>query len=235
MPELRMNPADSGRAMFFLEHTRNWYTDPVNEPGPEFPLDSDLSLAAAGDLDALSRVMPLVYARAREVAAALLAGDRAARWVRASSLVHRAFVRLVQRPDVDFADQARVTAVLTTIMRRLVIDIARHELAQARGGGHTRISLYAAESDAADDSDAGRIDALDMESSLLALQAVDPEAARVAELRLWGGMEFEQIAIAMDVPFSRVRRRWNLAKAWLTRDLVGAQTQHDHQGVRDER
>lgn len=186
-------------------------------------LDSDLRLAAAGDLDALSRVMPLIYARVREVAASLLAGDRAARWVRASSLVHRAFIRLVQRPDVDFADQARVTAVLTTIMRRLVIDIARHELAQARGGGRTRVSLHAAEFEAGEDdgSGAGRIDALDIESSLLALQAVEPEAARVAELRLWGGMEFEQIAVAMDVPFSRVRRRWNLAKAWLTRDLVG--------------
>lgn len=175
----------------------------------------DLTLAAAGDLDALHRVMPLVYERARAIAHQTLSGDRAERWVRASSLVNRAYLRLVEQRELDFADEARVTAALATIMRRIVIDIARRETSLKRGGDRSRVGLRAVE--VADDEP--RVDALELEDAMVALAAVSDESARVAELRLWGGMELEQIAVALDMPFSRVRRRWNRAKAWLAREL----------------
>lgn len=187
---------------------------PDQPPNGQAPLD-DLRQAAAGDPEALHRVMPLVYERVREVAGQLLYGDRAGRWVRASSLVNRAVVRLLDQRNVDFADEARVTAVLATIMRRLVVDIARRETALKRGGGAVHVSLNTGRLA----GDHGDLDALEIEDALVALAVVSPDAARIAELRLWGGMELEQIAVALDVPFGRVRRRWNLAKAWLAREL----------------
>lgn len=186
----------------------------------------DLSLAAAGDLDALSRVLPLIEDRVREIAAQTLRGDRAQKWVQASSLVQRAFLRLLDQRAVDFGDQARVTAVLATIMRRVVIDIARHETALRRGGDASRIALHRWGETAGQNGHGGvpgrasdGIDALEIEDALVALSAVAPDAARVAELRLWGGMEFEEIAVATDATPARVRTLWNRAKAWLAREI----------------
>ena len=180
----------------------------------------DLTRAAAGDLAALDRVLPLIYARIREIAAQVLDGDRVARWVQASSLVQRAMLRLLDQRTVDTADSARVMAVLTTIMRRIVIDVARRETAQKRGGGVPHVSLHG--DVALPGQEPPRIDAIEVEDSLVALAAVDAEAARVAELRLWGGMEFAQIALATGLATSRVRTLWNRAKAWLARDLRDA-------------
>ena len=179
----------------------------------------DLSLAAGGDLEALSRVMPMVYDRVREIAGNMLAGDRAKRWVQASSLVQRAFLRLMDQRNVDLADEARVTAVLATIMRRIVVDIARQETAIKRGGGISHVSLHAEQGLARDGSPPARVDALEVEDALVALAAVSPDAARVAELRLWGGMDLSRIAIATSLPEQRVRTLWHAAKAWLARDL----------------
>jgi len=162
--------------------------------------------------------MPLVYERAREIAGRMLASDRAERWVQASSLVQRALVRLMDQRQVDFGDEARVTAVLATIMRRIVIDIARRETADKRGGGAARVSLHS-DHGAGEDGAPAHINALEVEDALVALSAVSPEAARVAELRLWGGMELSRIAIATGLPEHRVRTLWNAAKAWLARDL----------------
>lgn len=178
----------------------------------------DLTRAAAGDLDALHRVMPLVYDRARQIAGGLLAEDRAKQWVRASSLVHQAYLRLAEQRNLDGADEARVIGTLATIMRRIVVDIARREQAAKRGGDRQRISLHTG--DLADAQ--SPIDALEVEDALVALAAVSPEAARVAELRLWGALTLEQTALVLDVPFSRVRTLWTRAKAYLARELAHA-------------
>lgn len=179
----------------------------------------DLKQAAAGDLEALHRVGPLMYDRIRGIAHDVLANDRARRWVRASSLVSMAYLRLTeQKKEVDFADEARMTAAIVTIMRRIVVDVVRRERALKRGGGVSEVGLHANEI-------AERrlpVDALDVEDAMVTLSAVNAESARVAELRLWGGMELQQIAVALDIPLSRVRSRWNQAKAWLQRELSHA-------------
>jgi RNA polymerase sigma factor (TIGR02999 family) len=177
----------------------------------------DLARAAEGNPGALERIMPVVQDRVRQLAAEMLAGDRAARWVQASSLVQQALLRLLDQRQVDFADSARVTAVLATIMRRVVVDIARRETAAKRGGGAPRVSLASWNGAVAPD----HLDALAFEDALATLARIDAEAAHVAELRLWGGMELVHIAAATALPPSRVRSLWNRAKAWLARELAG--------------
>lgn len=190
----------------------------------------DLTRAASGDLDALGRVMPQVYDHARNIARQIVAGDRAQRWVHASSLVSMAYLRLANQEKVDFNDDARVIATLTRIMRHVVIDVVRREQALKRGGRMSRISMH---------SDGlvprrTQVDALDIEDAMVALAAVCSESAAVAELRLWGGLELEQIATALDMPFSRVRSRWNRAKAWLARELTEGDTRATKGSVADD-
>ncbi len=179
----------------------------------------DLKQAAAGDLEALHRVGPMLHDRIRAIAHDMLAHDRAKKWVQASSLVNMAFLRLTEQRQIDFADEARVTAAIVTIMRRIVIDVVRRERALKRGGGVSAVGLHGDEIAAPE----APVDALDMEDAMVALSAVCAESARVAELRLWGGMELQQIAVALDIPFSRARSRWNRAKAWLQRELSDGQ------------
>ena len=209
-------------------HLDNWPQDGNDEvlpTGVDGVVFDDLTRAAAGDLDALHRVMPLVYGRARQIAGGLLAEDRANQWVRASSLVHLAYLRLAEQRNLDGADEARVIGTLATIMRRIVVDIARREQAAKRGGNRQRISLHTG--DLADAQ--SPIDALEVEDALVALAAVSPEAARVAELRLWGALTLEQTALVLDVPFSQVRTLWTRAKAYLARELAHASERRHHE------
>lgn len=191
------------------------------EPTPD--ISEDLVRAASGDASALERILPLVHERVREIATQVLDGDRARRWVQASSLVQRAMIRLLDQREVDQADAARITAVLATIMRRMVIDIARRETADKRGGQSPHISLQSWHTRTPAARSKPTIDALEIEDSLVALATVDADAARVAELRLWGGMDLESITIATGDPRSRVRTLWRRAQAWLARDLSGSE------------
>ncbi|MFO0826589.1 MAG: ECF-type sigma factor [Phycisphaerales bacterium] len=165
-------------------------------------------------------LLPLVYERAMDIANRTLRGDRAKRWVRASSLVHMAFLRLLEQGGLDLGDdrpqEARLLAALTAIMRRTVVDVARAALAQKRGSG-MKISLHTQHLPAAKPA----IDVVEIDDALAALGRICEESAKVAELRLWGGLEFEQIALATNLPLSRVRSRWNRAKAFLAKDLSG--------------
>lgn len=166
-------------------------------------------------------LMPLVYERAREIAGRTLEGDRAKRWVRASSLVNMAFVRLLEEGvsrQPGEPGEARLLAILTTIMRRTVVDVARAALADKRVGDAFRVSLHTHGVAAAKPA----ISVVEIDDAMNALGAVCEESAKIAELRLWGGMDFEQIADALDIPVSRVRSRWNRAKAFLANDLAEA-------------
>jgi DNA-directed RNA polymerase specialized sigma24 family protein len=129
-----------------------------------------------------------------------------------------AFLRLIEEGGLAAtaakAEEARLLAVLTTIMRRTVVDVARASMAQKRGGP-MKISLHT--NDLAEAKPA--IDVVEIDDAMRSLSQVCAESARVAELRLWGGMEFQQISDAMEIPMSRVRSRWNRAKAFLAKDL----------------
>jgi RNA polymerase sigma-70 factor (ECF subfamily) len=179
----------------------------------------DLVLASAGDPQALQRIIPLIDERIATIAREILRQDQAAAWVNASSLVGRAYVRLLGQRNIDFADEARVLAVLASIMRRIVIDIARRETAIKRGGGMPSVSLHSREL-----IDGGRqIDALELEDAIVTLANFSPERARIAELHLWGGMTFKQIALAMEMSEEAIQKRWASAKAWLASTLTERQ------------
>lgn len=196
-------------------HTRAQPAAPDGHPLHDASAD-DLMKASAGDRDALGRVAPLISGRISTIARDILKRDRAADWVNASSLIGMAYIKLLGQRNVNFADEARVMAVLTTIMRRIVVDIVRQQTAEKRGGGLANVSLHSGELV----GDLRRVGALEIEDAISSLARFSPDRARIAEMHLWGGMNFRQIAVVMDLSEDTVRARWTSAKAWLTTALA---------------
>ena len=178
----------------------------------------------AGDRTALDRLTPLVYGHLRTLGRRYPRKERAGARADATSLVHQAYVRLVDAQSVDWQDRAHFFAVSSTIMRRILVDAARARASAKRGGGQQRVeettawtldSLAAAGTDRAAD-----ICALD--DALAALAAREPRRAHVVELRYFGGLTVEETAEALGVSVQTVLRDWKLARAWLAVELRDA-------------
>ena len=177
-----------------------------------------------GDQGALERLTPLVYDHLRKLGRQYVRKERAGARADATSLVHEAYVRLVDARTVDWQDRAHFFAVSSTIMRRILVDAARARASTKRGGDLQRVeettavtldSLPATGTDRAADICALN-DALD------ALAAREPRRAKVIELRYFGGLSVDETAEALDVSPGTVLRDWKLARAWLAVELRNA-------------
>jgi RNA polymerase sigma factor (TIGR02999 family) len=174
-----------------------------------------------GDQMALERLTPLVYDHLRRLGRQYVRKERAGARADATSLVHEAYVRLVDARTVDWQDRAHFFAVSSTIMRRVLVDAARARASAKRGGDLQRVeettafmldSLPATGTDRAAD-----ICALD--DALDALARHEPRRVKVIELRYFGGLSVEETAEALGVSPQTVLRDWKLARAWLAVEL----------------
>jgi len=170
-----------------------------------------------GDDDALDRLTPLVYAHLRQLGRQYVRKERAGARLAATSLVHEAYIRLVDARAVDWQDRAHFFAVSARIMRRLLVDAARARASTKRGGGMQRVDHSTAVDfdrlPAVGTDRAAEIEALDDALSALAKQ--DPRRAQVIELRFFGGLSVEETGEALGVSPQTVMRDWRLARAWL--------------------
>ena len=168
-----------------------------------------------GDPEALERLVPLVYAELRRVAARQLRRERNGHSLQPTILVHEAYLRLIKQDRVEWQNRAHFFAVSAQIMRRILVDRARRRHADKRGDGAHHVSI--------DDGLAapGRdeISVLALDTALQRLQEVDPGLAQIVELRAFGGLTIEEAAVVMKVSTSTANREWRTAKAWLTREL----------------
>ncbi len=174
-----------------------------------------------GDPQALERLTPLVYDQLRRLARQYVRKERAGARGEATSLVHDAYLRLVNARTVDWRDRAHFFAVSATVMRRILVDAARARASARRGGGMQRVDYP---SDLNLDRFAGaatdpatEICALD--DALQALAAKDPRRAQVIELRFFGGLSVDETAETLGVSAQTVLRDWRLARAWLAAEL----------------
>jgi len=170
-----------------------------------------------GDSTALERLLPLVYADLRRIAARQLRSERADHTLSATAVVHEAYVRLVGQRQVRLEDRAAFFAAAATQMRRILVDHARRRSAAKRGGHEMRVTL-----DEEIAAGAGRdLDLLALDQALDELGAVDPRVARIVELRFFGGLTVEETAEVVRSSPATVKRDWHSAKAWLFRELGG--------------
>jgi RNA polymerase sigma factor (TIGR02999 family) len=172
-----------------------------------------------GDRTALDRLTPLVYNHLRRLGRQYVRKEQAAARADATSLVHEAYVRLVDARTVDWQDRAHFFAVSATIMRRILVDAARARASAKRGGHLQRVEEHTALTlDALPATDRGA-DICALDEALDELAKREPRRAKVIELRYFGGLSVEETAEALGVSPQTVLRDWRLARAWLAVEL----------------
>ena len=179
-----------------------------------------LARAAAGDGQAASRLMPLVYDELRRLAASYLRRERPGQTLQATALVHEAYVRLVRPGEQPWNGRTHFLAIAALSMRQVLVDRARRRAAAKRGGARERITLNEAMLPAPV-PDAG-IDLVALDDALTRLASLDPVQARIVELRYFGGLTVDETAEVVGSSPTTVKRHWTLARAFLKKALADA-------------
>jgi RNA polymerase sigma-70 factor (ECF subfamily) len=188
---------------------------------PEGEITELLALMTSGDKDAEARLMPLVYAELRRLAASYMRGERPDHTLQATALVHEAFLRLKDCGELNWQSRSHFFAVSAQMMRRVLVDHARSIGAQKRFGGQSRISLESALVFA--DEQAEELLALD--EALNRLSTWDQRQSRVVEMRFFAGLGMEEIAAILGISTRTAKRDFHMARAWLYDELT--RDQHD--------
>ncbi len=177
-----------------------------------------LLAASAGDPRAAAEILPLVYDELRKLAAARMAREAPDHSLAATALTHEAYLRLVG--DQRFEGRAHFFAAAAEAMRRILVDHARAKRAEKREPVDRRSDLDPDLLPAADpDSDRW----LDLDEALTKFAAIDPIAAQMAKLRVFGGLSVEEAGEAAGIPRATAFRTWTYARAWLTARLADAE------------
>lgn len=169
----------------------------------------------AGDREAFDRLVSLVYDRLRRIARGQLARGGRQQALDTVSLVHEAYVELVEETGVEWQDRSHFFAICARSMRRIVVDHARRRTARKRGGGVPDVTL---DPDLAGAEEQAEL-VLAVDRALERLAEIRPRMAQVVECRYFAGMTEEETSEALAVSVRTVQREWRRARAWLRRDL----------------
>jgi RNA polymerase sigma-70 factor (ECF subfamily) len=171
-----------------------------------------------GSREALDRLIPIVYDELKTLAARQLAHEWRHDRLQTTVVVNEAYVKLFAQREVDWQNRGHFFAIAAQVMRRIIVDHARHQLRDKHGGGLVSVELNEAIPAPAP---MDRIDTLALERALQKLEALDPDHGRLVELRYFAGLTIEETAAALGVSTGTVKREWTIAKSWLYRELSG--------------
>ena len=169
-----------------------------------------------GDAEALDRLVPLVYDELRSVARRHLRHEQPGHALQATALVHEVYLRLVDVDRLTLKNRTHFFAVAAKLMRQILVDHARRQHADKRGGGATMLSLDEVSPAAQPPS----VDVLALDQALEALSAIDARQGSVVELRFFAGLGVEEVAEILDVSPRSVEQDWKISKAFLRRALT---------------
>jgi len=172
----------------------------------------------AGDPDAGTMVLSLLYRELHRLARRYMSKERSSHTLQTTALLNEAYMELVQQRDQNWQNRAHFLAAASQAMRRILIDYARARLSQKRGGEAIRVE--AVENVAVVMHRPEHYLALDQ--ALDRLTAYDPELTRIVEMRYFGGLTEEEIAEALGQSSRTIKRRWKVAKSWLAAELNGS-------------
>lgn len=188
--------------------------------GGRMTADDDITgmlvAASGGDADAARRLAGLVYDELRRRAEALMRRESPGHTVQATILVHDAYLKLIHQERAGWTDRNHFFAVAAQTMRRLLVDHARARQRDKRGGGRVKVSLderlgLSSHADA---------DVLAVDQALTRLEALDPQQARIVELRFFGGLTVAEVAQQLEISKRAVEAEWTMIAAWLRRELL---------------
>lgn len=175
-----------------------------------------LSLIEAGDPTASERLLPLVYAELRKLAARQLRNEPRGLTIQPTALVHEAYLRLVNvdRPP-RWDSQGHFFAAAAQAMRRILVESARRRHSLKKGGGMQRVDVDL--NDVAGVTQ--HIDLIALDEALTKLAQHDPRKTKLVELRYFSGLTMDQAAQALGISVATAHRDWSFARAWLFREL----------------
>ena len=177
-----------------------------------------------GSRDAFEQLVPLVYEELRTIASRHLSREWRHGHLQTTAVVSEAYLRLFGQRQVDWQNRGHFFAVAAELMRRILVDHARRERRQKRGGGAVASPLEDADI-AAPAADV--VDTLDLDRALRKLEQLDPQAAKLVELRFFGGLTIEETGAALGVSPATVKREWTIAKGWLHRELSAGRSANE--------
>ena len=166
-------------------------------------------------------LMPQVYDELRRLAANYLRHERPGQTLQATALVHEAFLRLSKEKNQPWKNRTHFLAIAALSMRQILVQRARARHAEKRGGENAeRITLdESVMARSRQPEAAGGVDVLALDAALEKLAALDPQQAKIVELRYFGGLTVEEAAEALDISPATVKRHWTIARAWLKKEL----------------
>lgn len=171
---------------------------------------------SAGDKQALSKVVPVVYRELRRLAYKRISLENKGASLQPTALINELYLRLVETDGLSFRNRSQFFSLAAQMMRHILVDAARARSSAKRGGDKPRFSFE--ENFFAAPGKDREIVALD--DALQSLAQSDPRKARAVELRFFGGLTIEETAAVLDVSVQTVRRDWVFAQAWLAKSMA---------------
>jgi RNA polymerase sigma-70 factor (ECF subfamily) len=176
----------------------------------------------AGDAQASESLVRLVYAELRRQAQIALRREDEGHTLQPTALVHEAWLRLGDQQDARWESRTQFFAIAAEMMRRVLLDHARSRMALKRGGGAVQVSLGDADLPGSAPAEGSALDAVDvmaLDDALTRLAVMDPQKARLVELRYFVGLSIPEAATALGVSTATIGREWAIARMWLRREL----------------
>jgi RNA polymerase sigma-70 factor (ECF subfamily) len=187
-------------------------------PRQEHEITQLLAQWRDGNQAALDELYPLVYDELHRLARRYMSRERKGHTLQTTALINEAYVRLVDQRNVQWANRSHFFAISAQIMRRILIDHARRQAYAKRGGGARQVSLE--ETATVVHGDLSEF--LRLDEALKSLAELDPRRSQVVELKYFGGLNNDEIAGVLKISKNTVIRDWNMARAWLYRQLTGS-------------
>ncbi len=169
-----------------------------------------------GDAEALEQVAQYVYDELKRRASAYMKNERSGHTLQTTGLVHEAFIKLIDKKEIEWNDRSHFLAAASQAMRRILVDHARNRKREKRGGKDENLPLDDVKEVSSENVS---VDLVDLDEALQNLAAFDLRQAQIVEMKYFGGMTLDEIAETLDISRVTVNRDWQIAKAWLRQRL----------------
>lgn len=186
----------------------------MNEPGSQ-EITRLLLDWGKGNKAALDELMPIVYNELRRLARHFMRGQRPGNALQTTALVNEAYLKLIDSSQVNWQNRTHFFAISAQLMRRILVDFARARNSQKRGGEQIKVTL----DENIQVPSETETDLTELDEALEGLARLNPRQSQIVELRYFGGLTEEEIAESLNISTRTVRRDWNVARAWLYREL----------------
>ena len=177
-----------------------------------------LHRCSGGNQEAFDELMPLVYEELHRQAARYLSRERKNHTLQTTALINEAYLKLIDQKDVNWESRTHFFAIAAQAMRRILVDYAKTRNREKRGGAEENLPLEEALQVQAKEEKS--IDLIALDEALIKLTEIDEQQAHVVELRYFADLSLEATAEALHISRATAAREWNVARAWLHRELT---------------